>query len=261
MRHFWTRRIGAAIGTLAMLAVLLTWLAARAVGGPPGAPPASIGDQMDRPLPPSIAEMPLRNQAGGVVTLADLEGKVVFFAPFLTSCQEECPITTGALAAMKRSIGQDGLAKRVVVAEITVDPGRDTPSRLAAYARYTGCDLLYLTGSNAHLARLWRYFGIFYQKVPEGSPPGINWQTHQPYTYDVNHSDGFILLDATLHERFVAAGMAKFNGISGPLRTLLDSQGRSNLAHPGGGNWTLAEGLDAVGWVLGQPVPVNPSVS
>jgi protein SCO1/2 len=236
---------------------LVVWLLHEPSGttGTLPAPPASIGVVVDRPVSATITELPLLNQAGTSVTLSQFRGKVLLVAPFLTSCQEECPITTGALLAMQRSIEQDGLTKKVTLAEITVDPGRDTPGRMAAFAKLTGSNWPLLTGSSAALASLWGYFGIYYRTVAEGSPPGIDWQTHKPYTYDVNHSDGFILLDPRLNERFIAGGMVQISGIPSRLEHLLDSAGTSNLTDPGGGSWTVSNGLGAIGWVLGQPVP------
>ena len=178
----------------------------------------------------------------------------MILAPFLTSCQEECPITTAALLVIHRAIVHDGLSKKVAIVEVTVDPGRDTPERMTAYAKLTGTSWPLLTGSSAALASLWRYFGMYYQKVPEGSPPGINWQTQRPYTYDVDHSDGFVLLDSHLHERFIAGGMTTVGRIPANLEKLLDSQGRSDLRNPGGGTWTVSDALNAIGWVLGRTI-------
>ncbi len=240
---------------------MVAWLKYSPSGAPGAlpAPSASIGVVLDRPVPSTIADLPLLNQAGQAVTLSQLRGKVVLVAPFLTSCQEECPITTGALLAMQRTIEQDGLTNKVLLVEITVDPGRDAPARMTAFAKLTGSNWPLLTGSSAVLARLWGYFGIYYQKVAEGSPPGIDWQTHEAYTYDVNHSDGFILLDSHLNERFIAGGMVQISGIPSRLEHLLDGEGKSNLANPGGGSWTVSDGLGAIGWVLGQPVPESSS--
>jgi hypothetical protein len=67
------------------------------------------------------------------------------------------------------------------------------------------------------VAKLWGFFGVYYQRVPEASPPGVDWETNRPYTYDVNHSDGFIVLDARLHERFFAGGMAKVTALNPQL--------------------------------------------
>lgn len=220
--------------------------------GSQGPPPAAIGDQVDHPVPKAIEDAVLTDQHGVHVALSGFQGRGVFLVPFLTSCQEECPITTGALIAIEHSVRSDGLARKVAIVEVTVDPGRDTPERMAAYARLTGISWPLLTAAPATIAALWHFFGIYYQDVPEATPPGIDWQTQTPYTYDVDHSDGFILLDSRLHERFVAAGMVRGAPLSPTLRHLLDAQGRSDLAHPGGGSWTIPQARDAIGWLIGQ---------
>jgi cytochrome oxidase Cu insertion factor (SCO1/SenC/PrrC family) len=238
---------------------LVSW---RVVASPSAAggvtPPSSaIGVVLDRTVPADVASLPLVNQSGQPVTLAQFRHRVLLIAPFLTSCQEECPITTGALLEMQQSIERAGLSDRVVIAEVTVDPGRDTPARMGAFARLTGSTWPLLTGSATTLARLWKYFGIYYQKVAEDSPPGIDWQTHKPYTYDVDHSDGFVLLDGRQHERFIAGGMVQIAGLPTRLHHLLDGEGRSNLRNPGGGSWTVPDGLGAIGWLLGKPIPLQ----
>ena len=170
------------VGVLLVVS-LGVWSAARAAGGAspgPPAPPASIGDALNRSVPPSIANLPLENQDGQPVSLDQFRGRAVLLVPFLTSCQEECPITTGALLVAHHSLAAGELSQKVAFVEVTVDPGRDTPSRMAAFARLTGSTWPLLTGSRATLAALWHHFGIYYQKVPEGSPPGIDWETACP---------------------------------------------------------------------------------
>jgi protein SCO1/2 len=213
-----------------------------------------MGDQMDRPLSPSLSHATFTDRTGRHVSLREFTGRAVFLVPFLTSCQEECPVTAAALLAIKRALAGDRLEDKVAIVEVTVDPGRDVPERMAAYAKLTGANWTMLTATPATIAALWHFYGIYYQVVPEGSPPGVDWQTGQHYSYDVDHSDGFILLDSHLRERFVAAGMVRGASLSPSLRHLLDSEGVSDLEHPGGGSWSIAEALDAIGWVLGQPV-------
>ncbi len=236
---------------------LLAWFVGAKVGNAdtPGPPPATVGNVLNDPVTHAVATLPLTNQEGQQVDLEQFKGRVLLLAPFLTSCQEECPITTAALLDLQRNLARDGLSKKVAILEVTVDPVRDTPQRMAAYAHLTGSTWPLLTGSPATLASLWHYFGIYYQKVAEGSPPGIDWQTHQPYTYDVNHSDGFILLNTNLDERFVAGGMTKIGQIPANLQKLLDSEGKSNLTNPGAGTWTVTDALNAIGWVMGRSVP------
>ena len=236
---------------------LATWLVVgEPVSASPTPPSPSIGDALNQPVPQAIARLPLENQDGQRVTLDQFRGRAVLLVPFLTSCQEECPITTGALLVAQRSVAADDLSKKVAIVEVTVDPGRDTPARMAAFARLTGSTWPLLTGSSATLASLWHHFGVYYQEVPEGSPPGIDWETNRPYTYDVDHSDGFVLLDTHLRERFVAGGMTSIGQIPANLQRLLDSQGRADLRNPGGGTWTVSDALNAIGWVLGQRIDI-----
>ena len=105
--------------------------------------------------------------------------------------------------------------------------------------------------------RSWHYFGIYYQDVPEDNPPGIDWQTGRPYTYDVNHSDGFLVFNQMMDERFVTGAAPNLAGhkLPGTLQNLLDAQGFKNLFHPGRDSWTIAEGLQAIGWVAGRNIP------
>ena len=184
---------------LIVAAVLVTTLRS----GAPGPPASSLGITEDRPMAASVLEIPLVDQQGRTTSLDAFRGKIVVLASFLTSCQETCPLTTGAFLDMQRDLVAAGMAQKVVFIEASVDPDRDVPTRLAAYAHLTGATWPLLTGTPANVKSLWRYFGIYYQKVAEDSPPGIDWQTGKPYTYDVNHSDGFIVFDQTMHERFV----------------------------------------------------------
>ncbi len=238
---------------LLLVVGLLSWSVIGPAGGAaPGPPSPSIGNTMNKPVASAVASLPLENQAGQPVSLDQFKGRAVLLVPFLTSCQEECPITTAALLNVQRAIRSDGLSKKVAIVEATVDPGRDTPQRMTAYANLTGSNWTLVTGAPTTLATLWRYFGVYYQNVPEGSPPGIDWETHLPYTYDVDHSDGFVLLDAHLHERFIAGGMTRIAKIPANLQKLLDSEGKDNLRHPGGGTWTVNDAVNAIEWALGR---------
>jgi cytochrome oxidase Cu insertion factor (SCO1/SenC/PrrC family) len=239
------------VGTsTALLVALALGVGLSSVASSAGPPPASIGDQMDRAVPSALLSASFTSQNGQPVTLASFAGRAVFLVPFLTSCQEECPVTTGALLTLESELRAQRLDSKAAIVEVTVDPGRDTPHRMDAYAKLTGVTWPLLTAPPAVLSALWHYFGIYYQDVPEGSPAGIDWQTGRAYTYDVDHSDGFVLLDPRQHERFVAAGMVSGATVPTSIRHLLDSQGAYDLEHPGGGSWTVAQALDAISWAI-----------
>ena len=96
---------------------------------------------------------------------------MVVLAPFLTLCQDECPLVTGAFISLQRDLRAAGLWRdRVVFVEATVDPGRDTVARLAAYQKEFGADWDLWTGTPAAIAAFWKPFGVEYQIVPEEQP-------------------------------------------------------------------------------------------
>lgn len=239
------------------LGVGLGPLLAACGGGAPPAPSANQGLIIDRPTPQHI---PLVNQQGHAVSLAALRGKDVVLAPFLSLCQDECPLVTAAFIGLQRDLKAAGLGHKVVFVEATVDPGRDTVSRLAAYQREFGADWDLWTGTPANLAALWKAFGVSYQIVPEEQPPHDDWLTGQPLTYDVDHTDGYILIDATGHERFVDANAPNLHGqLSPKLRTLLNAGGLAGLDHPQGPEWTVNDALASISWLLGTNVPAASS--
>jgi cytochrome oxidase Cu insertion factor (SCO1/SenC/PrrC family) len=251
------RRRWFVVGTVVVVvvAVVAGVLVARGPGAP-GPLPSRLGITENLPVPASVLDIPLVNQSGQTTSLGAFRGKIVVLTSFLTSCQETCPLTTGAFLDMERDLSAAGLAGKVTFIEASVDPGRDVPERLAAYARVTGTTWPLLTGTPSNLASMWHYFGIYYKKVPEGNPPGIDWQTGKPYTYDVNHSDGFIVFDTKMHERFVTGSAPDLGShkLQGSLQDMLDAQGFKNLLHPARDTWTIPEGLQAIGWLAGRTI-------
>ncbi len=243
------RRIAAAVAVLVLAGAGVAY--AMSAPSPPSAPPASVGVQVNQPVP----DLPLVSESGRPTSLAALRGKVVVLTPFLTSCQEVCPLTTGAYLELRRSVEAAGLGSRVAFVEVSTDPGRDTPARLRAYARYTGASWDLLTGSPAELARLWKFFGVAYYRVPEGHPAGINWQDGRPYTYDVDHTDAVFFLGPHGTERFAMVGTPSLAGpLPARLYGMLDPQGRQDLTHPQE-FWTVAQAREALAWLLGHRLP------
>jgi cytochrome oxidase Cu insertion factor (SCO1/SenC/PrrC family) len=223
----------------------------------PGAPSPNEGLVLNQPTPQTVA---LVNQQGHAVTLAGLRGKVVVLAPFLSLCQDECPLITGAFITLQRDLRAAGLADRVVFVEATVDPGRDSVARLAAYQKEFGAHWDLWTGTPNAIAAFWKPFGVDYQIVSEEQPPKTDWWTGQPLTYDVDHTDGYLLINQSGRERFVNASAPNEKGaLSAKLRGLLNAGGLHDLQNPQGPNWTTADALGAIGWLLGTSIPVPSS--
>jgi protein SCO1 len=226
--------------------------------GVPGPPSAYLGTVLDRPVPDSVADLPLTTDAGQPATLAAFHGQVVVLADFLTLCQETCPLTAGNLLVMDRAVIASGLAGRVRFVELTVDPGRDTPARLRAYRALVDARANWslLTGRPDVIKRIWGYFGVWYQRVAKGSRPGVDWLTGKPLSYDITHQDALIYLDASGRERFLVVGSPNANGasVAPALRRFLSAQGRADLSHPDASTWTAAEALSPIAWLTGRQV-------
>ena len=133
-------------------------------------------------------------------------------------------------------------------------------ARLAAYQKEFGADWDLWTGTPVNVAAFWKPFGVEYQIVPEEQPPKTDWFTGKPLTYDVDHTDGYILVGTDGHERFVDATAPNLGGKLDPkLTSLLDDGGVHDLHNPQQPNWTIADALASISWMLGTNVPASGS--
>ena len=231
----------------AMISALILVLGEASVG----ALPASEGARVSRRVPAAIQQLPLTNQLDQPVNLATWTGKTVVLVPFLTLCSDICPLTTGILNQVQRALKKDHASSQVQIVELSVDPGRDDPARLAAYAQLTGATWQLVTESPTDLATISRFFGFSYEKVPEDNPPDIDWLTGKPLTYDINHSDGFVIIDPKGVERFVSGAAPDFNGRLNPkLEHFLSPLGHQHQKHPAKPSYTATTILGALGLTM-----------
>ena len=223
-------------------------------------PDPGVGTALDRPVPGSVASLPLRDPSGQVTTLASLRGKTVVISDSMTLCSEDCPLDTANIVASARTADATGLTSKVVFLTITVDPKRDDARHLTAYRKlYDTSDRLpnweLLTGSQGQIRRLWKYFGVYHHRVPQGSPPTCDWFTGRPLTYDVQHADEVLLLDSRGNWRYVLSGHAQVptsQAVPGRMRAFLSKKGRQHLDHPNATTWTTGDLLASLGWLTGH---------
>lgn len=269
---------GAATGALSVsLGVALLVAPAGAPTTTPKQPPSSVGAATETALAPRVATARFENQDGTLETLRGLKGKTVLIVPFLTLCSDTCPFTTGNLLQLQSKLDADGV-KNVEVVAISVDPYRDTLARIRAYAKLIGANFQVWTelgptttpvltkkdlaekspvGSgdiNANLLTLEKFFGWSVQVVAQGEPPSTDWMApHETLTYDINHSDGFWIVDSAQRVRFASGDLPAFTGtLARVLATFMDY--KSNIyddpVYKGG--WTPLEALQALEWVVGS---------
>jgi len=114
---------------------------------------------------------------GGPFTLTGADGKafnsnsglagkpyVIFFG--FTHCPDVCPTTLARLVNLRRQLGTGDTP---AILFVTVDPERDGPAEVGKYAELFGAPIIGLTGSAGQIERVKKQFGVFAQKVPDGS--------------------------------------------------------------------------------------------
>lgn len=112
----------------------------------------------------------LVDQDGRRVRLADLRGKVVVLDFIFTHCPGPCPILTGILVELQRRLEPEVRARTHFVS-ISLDPERDTPEALGAYAKARGADLSnwsFLTGPPEKLDAVIQRYGVGRIAKPDG---------------------------------------------------------------------------------------------
>jgi len=109
----------------------------------------------------------LVDQNGQARSDADFHGQylLVFFG--YTNCPDVCPTTLQTITTAMDKLGGD--AAKVTPVFITVDPERDTPAVLKAYAANFTPRLVALSGNPDAIAAAAKVYRIYYKKVGEGA--------------------------------------------------------------------------------------------
>jgi len=167
--------------------------------------------------PPTTTELPL-SSIGGPFTLVGADGQpfastklagkpfAIFFG--FTHCPDVCPTTLARLARLRRQLGKSDDAFAIVF--VSVDPERDGPAEVGAYAGLFDTPVIGLTGTPAQIAQVKKQYAVFSAKAPQ---PGGD--------YSVDHTASVFVMDrygkfvATIApEESDAAALAKLRRVS-----------------------------------------------
>lgn len=111
-----------------------------------------------------IPDVQLLTQDGDTVSLRDdvIGHKIVVIDFVYTTCTTVCPVLSAILGQLQGRLG-DRLGDEVVIISLTVDPLRDTPQRLKAYAaKHHALDgWVWLTGDKQAVDRVLKEFGAY----------------------------------------------------------------------------------------------------
>ena len=138
------------------------------------------------PDPKPLTAFALTDHLNRVFDLSRLKGKWSFLFFGFTHCPDICPTTLTVLARARASIAKNTVgAEDIQFVFISVDPNRDTASRLRQYVDYFDPAFLGVTGDNAQIANLAGQLGAAYQVA---ITPGME-------NYPVYHSAAVFLVD------------------------------------------------------------------
>ncbi len=122
------------------------------------------------PRPKEIKPFLLEDDSDDGFTKADLLGKWSFLFFGFTHCPDICPTS---MAEMGKAMAALGEAEREVKHPfqgvlISVDPYRDTPEQVIAYARVFASSFTGATGSRSALTELSQQVNVVFNRVPDG---------------------------------------------------------------------------------------------
>jgi protein SCO1/2 len=125
----------------------------------------------------------LPDQNGRRVGPEQWRGKVVLMYFGYTFCPDACPADLSNIAAAIESLGPEGA--RVQPVFVTLDPLRDTPKMLGAYAESFNPRFAALGGTEEEVRRVALSYKVFYEKVVR---PGSDAYLidHTSFTYVVD---------------------------------------------------------------------------
>jgi protein SCO1/2 len=193
--------------TIVPLLALAAWFALRR---PPAPEQGFRGGSFDPPR--EAPAFSLDGSHGNKLSLGGQLGRVVILQFGYSFCQEVCPVTLAHLTQVFKKLG--GEADGVQLIFITVDPGRDTPSRLREYLAAFNPTFLGATGTPAQIDAVHKAYGVVARQVVSPNPA---------LRYSVDHSSSIYLIDRQGRLRGLETFGTPADDILHDVRILLES--------------------------------------
>ncbi|MEI7610728.1 MAG: SCO family protein [Rhodospirillaceae bacterium] len=108
-------------------------------------------------------------------------------------CPDICPTNLGTIARALDQLGPE--AARIQPLFISVDPDRDTPDKLRAYAALFHPSLIGLTGTKTQIDEAARSFRVYFQKVEGATPESYTMDHTADYFAASDHGSVIRIFD------------------------------------------------------------------
>lgn len=133
----------------------------------------------------------LNNWDGRTVSMQDLKGKVVVLTFSYAYCSVRCPIITGRLYYLDKTMNKP---RDAVYLHLSVDPDNDTPERRKKYFNLYGIDAakdgrwMFLSGQESEISEIWRFYGVTAKKVEDRRLPEKYYMDYNPKVIVIDSS-------------------------------------------------------------------------
>lgn len=145
-------------------------------------------------------------QDGKEIKLNDLKGRIQVIAMAYTSCQNSCPRIVADMKRIESEVVKSH-GDKVGLVLVSIDPERDTPEKLKAFAAERGLNLEHWTllhGNENDILELAALLGVKYKKLSETDYAHSNVITvlnqhgevvHQQIGLGVNHLETMVTIN------------------------------------------------------------------
>jgi len=154
----------------------------------------------------------LTDQYNKIFNLKDHRNKVILLFFGYTTCPDVCPTTLAKINNVYTELGSK--SKEVLTVFVSVDPERDTPSKLKDYITHFDINALALTGKSDDILKVSKQYKIFYQKNLSKSAVG----------YLIDHSTYTYLIDQQGKVRHIFKHDTKVDFMVGLIKYLLNKK-------------------------------------
>jgi protein SCO1 len=173
------------------------------------------------------AEFPnveLTTQDGRTLRFYDdvIKGRSVAINVIFTSCKDVCPLETANMVQLKRALGARA-GREIHLYSISIDPQRDTPEVLRAYAEKFGAQWTFLTGKPQDIKAITKRLAL----IRDRDNPTSRQSHHAALLYVGDEpTRQWTRFSAVDSPSFLAARMGAFLGWrdSGPAKTYAEAK-------------------------------------
>jgi protein SCO1/2 len=185
---------------LRIVVVFLVVLVAAMFLLPRGQRGAAPENATELPQPRPLTDVRFVDKSGQEAHFSDLKGDftLVFFG--FTNCPDVCPLTLAMLAQARADIASRAPRFTPRVLFVSVDPGRDTPEKIAAYLNAFNPEFLGVTASDDELAPLLAQLGVAVEKEHDHSGGGHYNVVHNSAVYVLDQNAEWIAVSTGPHD-------------------------------------------------------------